>query len=234
MTKRSSDTGFEEHYLSLRMREGRLYSDEAVRHLPEINATHPLKEEWVIRKESCQRLIRYLSRKARPLQILEVGCGNGWLCHQLSKIPQNSITGIDINTTELAQAGRVFPSLRFLSCTLQELENKQAFDVIVFAASFQYFPSVKEVIQACFSHLKKGGEVHILDTHFYAAGEAAEAAERSRAYFASAGFPQMKKFYFHHTLASLEEFGFVMLYNPTKFFNRLFNKTPFPWLRLQT
>ncbi|HET7898410.1 MAG TPA: class I SAM-dependent methyltransferase, partial [Flavisolibacter sp.] len=132
-------TGFEERYLALRRREGRLYSNEEVALLPNIRATHPLKKEWAVRRKSCQRLVRFLKQKKRPLCILEVGCGNGWLCHQLSKIPSSSVTGIDVNETELDQARRVFPSLRFIHADLNIATIQEQFDVIVFAASFQYF-----------------------------------------------------------------------------------------------
>lgn len=232
MNRPADDTSFEEQYLALRRMEGRLYTDEELRQLPEIRATHPLRPEWVIRKRSCRRLVNYLAQKKKALAILEVGCGNGWLCHRLSALPQSRVTGIDINATELAQAKRVFPSLSFVQGTLDQLERKQAFEVIVFAASIQYFQSVQAVLSTCYSLLKEGGEVHVLDTHFYAGNEAAKAAARSQAYFTAKGFPVMQDHYFHHTLQSLEGSRFKIMYDPTRWVNRLFRRGPFPWIRI--
>ena len=151
---------FEEQYISLRRKEGRLYTDEEVKQLPGIRETHPLKNEWAVRKESCRRLVKHLSKKRRPLRILEVGCGNGWLCNQLLKIPQSSVEGIDINATELSQAQRAFPAIRFAATSIESLPAGPTFDAIVFAASFQYFPSPKEILSTCFSLLKKDGEIN--------------------------------------------------------------------------
>jgi len=233
MKKAVDDNGFEEQYLSLRQKEGRLYTDEEVAQLPVIRPTHPLHKEWTLRKESCKRLINYLERKRKPLQILEIGCGNGWLCHQLSKIPACVVTGIDINSKEVEQAKRVFPALTFVYGNPKELAAKPQFDVIVFAASFQYFPSPKEILPVCFSMLKWGGEVHLLDTHFYSEADAMEAGKRSEAYFAEHGYASFQPFYFHHTWSSLNAYQFDVLYQPKQLLNRLFSKSPFPWIRIK-
>src|ERR1043166_8508266 len=105
---------FEENYLLVRQKEDRLYTDEQVKRLPEIEQSHPHYKEWRIRAGSCNRLIQHLSDKKRKLNILDVGCGNGWLCHHLSKIPGGEVAGIDINKTELEQAKRVFDSMEDL------------------------------------------------------------------------------------------------------------------------
>src|SRR6478672_8506579 len=99
---------FEEKYILLRRKEKRLYTDEQVKWLPEIEVSHPHYKEWQARKRSCNKLIQHLGSKRTELNILDVGCGNGWLCHRLSKIPGSSVVGIDINKIELDQAKRVF------------------------------------------------------------------------------------------------------------------------------
>lgn len=230
MKKEPDDTSFEEQYLSLRRKEGRLYSDEEVMALPDIRATHPLKKEWTVRKRSCKRLVAYLKQKKQPLTVLEVGCGNGWLCHRLSAIPYCSVSGCDINRMELAQARRVFPHLTFFYGTPEQLEKKEAYDVVVFAASFQYFLSPEAVLASCFPLLRAGGEVHILDTPFYQEGDLAPAAARSQDYFAASGFPGMQNFYHHHSLTWLKNYRFTVLYRPKILLNRLLGKGPFPWI----
>src|ERR1700689_2775716 len=99
---------FEDLYLAVRQCEKRLYSDEQVRRLPDIDALHIYAEEWKIRKRSSMRLIEYIQKKHRPMRILEVGCGNGWLSAKLSEIPGADVIGLDINQTEISQANRVF------------------------------------------------------------------------------------------------------------------------------
>lgn len=234
MKKAMDKTGFEEQYLSLRQKEGRLYTDEEVAQLPSIRRTHPLYTEWKIRRVSSARLVRYLRRQNKPLHIVEIGCGNGWLCHQLSGIPNSRVTGIDINSKEVEQARRVFPLLQFVYGNPKELEAKPVYDTVVFAASFQYFPSPGEILPVCFSLLKAGGEVHILDTYFYSEAEAGEARKRSEAYFAEHGFAGLQPFYFHHTWASLKPYRYDVLYQPRPLFGLLRTPSPFPWIRIKS
>ena len=76
--------GFEEQYLKIRQKEKRLYADEEVKHLPDIAPWHVHYREWQFRKRSATRLMRYLEKKKRALNMLEVGCGNGWLSAKLA------------------------------------------------------------------------------------------------------------------------------------------------------
>ena len=56
---------FEQLYIDLRCCEKRLYTDEEVTWLPDINEDHIHSKEWKIRKSSCEKLIRYLWNKNR-------------------------------------------------------------------------------------------------------------------------------------------------------------------------
>src|SRR6478609_3338202 len=75
-----------ELYIALREKEGRLVSDEELLKLPEVNAFHIHLKEWRIRKKSCDQLLNYVAKKNRPLKILEIGCGNGWLSNRLASV----------------------------------------------------------------------------------------------------------------------------------------------------
>jgi ubiquinone/menaquinone biosynthesis C-methylase UbiE len=229
------DSLFEKNYLELRWQEKRIYGDEEVRHLPVISSKHPHYQEWQLRQQSCRRLISYLQKKQRPFKILEVGCGNGWLSYQLSKIPGAEVTGADVNFTELQQAGRVFnaePNLQFIYGDIQsEVFEDFKFNVIVFAASIQYFSSLSEIISSAFKLLKPHGEIHILDSHFYERGESITAKKRTEEYYNQLGFPEMTNHYFHHCISELRAFNHKILYKPflfSGFFNR--NSNPFIWV----
>ena len=230
---------FLEQYYLLRRKEGRIYADEEVNKLPEINSQHQHYQEWQIRKRSCQQLLKYLSRKNISLDILEVGCGNGWLSANLSTIPSVSVTGIDLNRVEIKQAQRVFTNignLKFLNCSLDDEEIKhRQFDTIVFAASIQYFSSLTDVLYSTLNILKPDGEIHILDSHFYNKNGVDSARERSANYYRSIGFPEMCQHYFHHSLEDIKLFNYEVLYNPHSFFNRMKKtKNPFPWICVKT
>jgi ubiquinone/menaquinone biosynthesis C-methylase UbiE len=229
--------GFEQLYLLLREKEGRVYSDEEVLQLPNIAKNHPHYDEWQIRKESCNKLKQYLEKRISQPKILEVGCGNGWLANRLAEIPGSKVTGADINFTELQQAVRVFnhiPNLQFIhgGINAEGLEDSK-YDIIVFAASIQYFPSLKEIINPAMRKLKANGEIHIIDTNFYPPGEISAAKERSARYYSDLGFPEMTNHYFHHSTEELNLFQVEFLYLPSLLKRFLNNKNPFPWLRIR-
>jgi ubiquinone/menaquinone biosynthesis C-methylase UbiE len=234
-----TDNGnFEKLYLQLREKEGRIYTDEEVPALPEITETNPHHTEWQMRKQSCQRLTSYLQKKQQALKILEVGCGNGWLSHRLSTIPGSKIIGADINFIEIQQAAKVFrdiPNLHFVYSNIEsEMFEERQFDIILFAASIQYFPSLPEIIAKSMKLLKPNGEIHIIDSHFYQLSELSAARQRSLLYYESAGFPEMANFYFHHCLDDIEHYNYSLLYDPNNLFNKfLRNKSPFPWILIQ-
>jgi ubiquinone/menaquinone biosynthesis C-methylase UbiE len=147
------------------------------------------------------------------------------------------VTGLDINFTELQQAARVFnddPNLVFIHGDLRSgILSDRSFDCIVFAASLQYFPSLKKIVHFTLSYLKPGGEIHITDTHFYRPLEIEAAKRRTVTYYTSLGYPEMADFYFHHSDNDLRPFHHAQLYKPKAVRNRLFgNKDPFPWIRI--
>jgi ubiquinone/menaquinone biosynthesis C-methylase UbiE len=226
---------FSRQYFLLRKKEGRIYSDEEVAALPEIDKQHRYYREWQIRKNSSAELIKYLGNKKRPLQILEIGCGNGWLSAKLSLISSSRVTGIDINTEELNQANRVFRHIKnliFFERSLQdEVISNLRFDIIIFAASIQYFSLLQNILNEAISCLKPGGEVHIIDSHFYNQKDVNDARQRSKEYYNAIGFPEMARQYFHHSFEELRLFRHKMLYKPGSIINRFKkNKSPFHWI----
>ncbi|HEV7780207.1 MAG TPA: methyltransferase domain-containing protein [Chitinophagaceae bacterium] len=214
----SADALFEEKYISLRQKEKRLYTDEELARLPLIEQNNLHYKEWRIRQQSCNRLVNYLGKKKGPLKILEVGCGNGWLSHRLSMVSGTFVTAIDINAFELRQAARVFagvPGLQFIygSIDSPELVNRH-FDIIVFAASIQYFRSLTDTLDHSMLLLKPGGEIHILDSRLYRLGELGPASQRTEKYYNDLGFPEMTGQYFHHCFNELKPFDHKILYKP--------------------
>lgn len=228
---------FSRQYYLLRKTEGRIYSDEEVASLPLINDRHKYFQEWAIRKKSCDKLVKYLADKNEELLILEVGCGNGWLSANLSSISNSRLTGIDINTEELVQAKRVFGkigNLEFINCSLNDaLIETQRFDIIIFAASVQYFSSLKKILTDALDKLNPGGEIHLVDSHFYSQQEVNSARQRTEDYYRSIGFPGMIDHYFHHSMSELEQIDHDILYDPSSLVNRLKkNRNPFYWIRV--
>ena len=224
-------------YLRVREKEGRLYSDQTVARLPDIPADHPLVDEWRARAESANRLAHYIARLPQPPRILELGCGNGWLSRKLASIGGVRVWGLDRGGSELAQAWRLFHASNFAFVNADIFCSPFAphgFDLIVLASVIQYFPDLAALLRPLQKLLMPGGEIHVLDSPLYNENELASARERTRAYYASLGFPEMASYYFHHTVSSLHPFSPRWLYRPrdwqTRYWRRLgWIMPPFAW-----
>jgi len=230
---------FEDLYSNVREKEGRIYPDEIVKNLPRIEAGHPLFLEWETRAGSLHKLEGYLARKAKPLMILEPGCGNGWLSNRLAQNSGCNVYAVDLNRKELEQGARVFShlSLKFIYGNIFEnIFRPASFDLILLASSAQYFPDLNSLLKRLLKLLKQDGEIHIIDTPFYTEESAKDAKRRSMNYYRNLGYPEMAGHYYQHRWAELGEFDYEIKYDPTSYmvkFRRRFLKrivSPFPWI----
>ena len=228
-------------YLRVREKEGRLYSDEEVAQLPSVSNAHPISMEWRARAASAARLTGYLSRRSKPLSILDLGCGNGWLSNLLHR-SGHCVIGLDQNHFELKQAARVFSQQKGLSFLEADVFLSpfvaETFDAILLASVIQYFRDLPVLLSALLRYLKGQGEIHIIDSPLYSDSERDQAANRSLQYYASLGFPQMAEHYFHHRASDLSTFRRKTLYQGrplTLRLNQLLGRfdSPFPWMVIQ-
>jgi len=226
---------FEKQYLKLRKKEERLYSDGIVLQLPDFPKRHQHSKEWMLRRHSYKRFMKYLNQTVSIKNLLEVGCGNGWFINQCAFAAKNA-AGIDINLHELQQASRLFGShkLHFYYWDLftqSPFQNK--FDLIVLNASVQYFEDFLKLTNRLKELLAPDGEIHILDSPFYPESEVEAAKNRSRAYYRKVGFPDMASFYHPHSTSDLRQAGFETLVQGKK--NKLMQllrpDSPFGWHR---
>jgi cyclopropane fatty-acyl-phospholipid synthase-like methyltransferase len=222
-------------YLAVREKEGRLYTDELVRRLPEIPPDHRMRAEWHARARSSQRLTAYLSRLEKGTAILELGCGNGWLSHGIAKATSAEIVGMDRDSPELRQARRVFASQENLGWVVADIFSSPfshgAFDVIVIASAIQYFADLARLVETLSPLLTARGEIHILDSPLYSIDALPAARQRSRQYYESLGFPEMAADYHHHSVEVLRAYRPTWLYSPPS--PPPTNDSPFPWLSLR-
>lgn len=240
-------------YAEVRRREGRWLPDEAVRQLP--HATGPLAGEWRRRKRSFERFLAYCRQMAAqksnaPFRILDLGCGNGWMANRLAENAAWDVWAVDVNAEELAQGARLFgrENLHFGYADLvsrnsvpesmpeTEFRSTGTFDLIVLAAAVQYFPNLIDTINTLKTLLNPGGEIHFLDSPFYADEAAREAArQRSMQYYTEIGVPEMAAFYHHHLWAEVEQAGGENLNNrlAIRVLQKLNRMAPFPWVRVR-
>lgn len=240
-TRASRSPNSADLYFSVRSREGRLFPDSIVASLPDLPLDHPLRSEWLARADSARRLIRYLRGLHRPLTVLDLGCGNGWLSHSLAQLPATRVWGLDRSGPEVFQAARLFggSNTGFLVADIFASPfPAHSFDVIVLASVIQYFPSLPALLLAVRLLLGAAGEIHVIDSPVYSPSDVDAARRRTGAYYTDLGFPEMGAAYFHHTTDSLEEFRPEYLFRPEGIAARLSRRldptvSPFPWIRIR-
>ncbi|MCC4594363.1 class I SAM-dependent methyltransferase [Xanthomonas campestris pv. phormiicola] len=231
---------FERRYLAVRQQEGRVYSDAQVRMLPRPGGALGASHEWRVRAASCRRLLRHLQARGGSGPLLELGCGNGWLSQRLAEGLQREVCGVDVNRTELAQAARVFAASARLSFVAGDIHTlplpPQRFDAVVLPACIQYFADPRALIARLLGLLQDDGELHVIDSPFYAdAAHAQASAARSLRYFTGLGCAELASRYHQHTYAALDGIVVRRLFDPrslrARWLRALRWPQPFfPWL----
>ena len=182
---------FESLYLKVREKEKRIYSDSEVDNLPFIPDSNPHKNEWRLREKSFLRFKDYLKSKNEILNILDLGCGNGWFSGNLTKDFNHKFFCVDINLTELKQAKRVYESekIKFIYADIFNMDfPSDFFNLVILNASVQYFPDLKILFERLFELLTANGEIHIIDSPFYPVEEIQYAKKRTKDYYSSISF----------------------------------------------
>lgn len=233
------DNEFETTYLKVREKENRIYSDGELRNLPFASDSNPHKKEWELRAKSYLRFERYLKSQNIVMNILDLGCGNGWFCGQLSNSFNLNFYCFDINLTELYQGRRVFHSEKVIFIYADIFEAAlpdNSFDIVIINAAIQYFPDLKNLLNRLLPILTDQGEIHIIDSPIYSENEAIKAKQRTKDYYSEMGFTEMIDNYHHHSWEVFRETDYKILYNPRSIINRLkkviSKDSPFPWIKV--
>lgn len=218
----------EQLYYDVRNKEGRIISDDELKQLPFTTADNPYKKEWDIRAENFERFKKFISRKYndKQLEILDVGCGNGWMSHCLNALGHR-VAAVDLNMSELLQAEKVFGGSDTLQWLYADVLNDGfpagKYDIIVLAASCQYFDDITFLTNKLKLLLSPGGCIHLLDSVFYKNNRQNEARQRSIQYYTSLGYASMSEYYFHHSIESLIKNGYKKIYPG------FFSRSPVQW-----
>lgn len=221
---------FEQQYSKVRSMEGRLLSDNEVMSLPNVSSNSPQYVEWKMRAWMLKKFSEYLKNK-QPKNMLDIGCGNGWMTNYLSQFTE-TITGLDVGRTELEQAARCFATekVKFICCSDLSLLQENSFDSIFFAGSLHYFKPNEVFWKTLLNLLKPEGEIHILETQFYSNSEIEGAKSRSEEYYSNLG---VKVDYYNHLSWDVLPENAEVLYRPRRI-SKLFSKkaSPFPWIKI--
>lgn len=178
----SATRQFRTDYAVQRASEGRGHDASELEALPYLSSG-PLARQWQVRARSFDALVRTVLRPAqiarqKPLSILDLGAGCGWLCNRAALAGHNSVA-LDIRDDSvdgLGAAGHYLerkPDLfGRVAASFDELPLASGrFDVAVFNASIHYALDLSGVIHEAARVVRTGGRIVILDSPFYASEE---------------------------------------------------------------
>jgi ubiquinone/menaquinone biosynthesis C-methylase UbiE len=185
--RRSVLERFVHEYEIIRQAEGR-GSEEAAYYLalPFADLSGKRREEWRIRAQSFKTLLAHVVEPLqgeRPMRILDLGAGNGWLSNRLS-LRGNRLVAVDLGVSALDGLGaHIHYDHPFLLLQAEfdrlPLAGRQ-FDLAVFNSSFHYSSHYETTLGEAARMVKVGGKVVIVDTPVYHDGNSGEQMVRER------------------------------------------------------
>lgn len=181
-------------YARLRRDEGRgTGGDAELLALPHL-ARGPLAEQWRVRARTYERFVAAVvsdlsASRGRPLRILDLGAGNGWLCYRVSTLGHQG-TALDVRCDTVDGLGAARPYAGHLQSMFGRVAasfeaiplRPGLFDVALFNASLHYAEDLARALGEARRAVSKGGRIAILDSPFYRRRESGEAmvAEKTR------------------------------------------------------
>jgi SAM-dependent methyltransferase len=168
---------FRQSYGAHRAAEGRGHTGDALLSLPYLK-TGPLARQWAVRARTFDAFLRKVVRpmalsSGRPLDIVDLGAGNGWLSHRLS-IEGHACTAVDIRDDAVDGLGAAGPLLRQarFDCVVAPFDDlplaAKSTDLAVFNAALHYAIDLRATLAEAAHIVRPGGSIAILDSPFYA------------------------------------------------------------------
>jgi 2-polyprenyl-3-methyl-5-hydroxy-6-metoxy-1,4-benzoquinol methylase len=108
------------------------------------------------KRERGQLIGEIIEREAsRPLRILELGCGTGWLCNELSRF--GDVLGVDHSALAIEQASRAFAKPRFAVEDLATWRPSSTYDIVISHEVIEHVRDQRAHVQLAHDALVPGG-----------------------------------------------------------------------------
>lgn len=178
---------FRAEYGAHRAAEGRAHAGAEALTLPYLR-TGPLARQWAVRARSYdafrRRVLAPLAAEVgRPLRILDLGAGNGWLSRRAALAGHRAVA-LDLRDDSVDGLGAaplgLFPRVAASFDALPLRDG--SFDLAVFNAALHYALDLAVVLAEAARVVRPGGRVAVVDSPFYRREEAGAAmvAEKRR------------------------------------------------------
>lgn len=185
MTTASMQRQFRTEYGAHRAAEGRAMDRESLLQMPYVT-NGPFARQWAIRACTFDAFVRRVmtpmaQEVGRPLRLLDLGAGNGWLSWRASLAGHHAVA-VDLrdDTVDGLGAGQVYvehlvaPFGRIVGSFESVPLAHDSVDVVVFNASLHYALDLGAAMREAHRMACAGGRIVILDSPFYARNEDGE------------------------------------------------------------
>lgn len=162
---------------SLLEREARFWD----RHEEAIDALYARPHDWRLAPKIADRIVapklryikRVLRRHRRELaSVLDIGCGNGWLCNGISQRYRIRTHGVDLSAKKIAAARAdartkgVEALATFYAGDVMQLELPEKVDLLTAQGSLHHFPDLERQLPLMVERfLKPGGLMLFVEPH---------------------------------------------------------------------
>jgi SAM-dependent methyltransferase len=191
-------------YEFIRAAEGRGSSQsEYYLKLPYADISGRNGDQWAIRAHTFQAMERCVlaplaKLNKRPLRILDLGAGNGWMSYRLA-LRSHRPVAVDLLTNDqdgLGAASHYSRQIQPLFPRVQADLNRlpfasSVFDLVIFNASFHYSENYQSTFAEALRCTGPGGRIVIADTPWYAEEQSGKrmVEEKHKRFMATYGFP---------------------------------------------
>jgi SAM-dependent methyltransferase len=186
---------FLRQYRIVREREGRRTAPERRAALPDVPKLDPHADEWSIRRQSYTHLLgRGLFNSSRPLHVLDLGAGNGWLSHRLTVLGHHvvALDELDDDADGLG-ACRDYPAqFPAVQADFDRLPFEPGqFDVVLFNGSLHYSSDPMSTLAEAMRMLTRRGAIAVIDSPMFADDRDGQrmVSDMMRSLQAAHGFP---------------------------------------------
>ena len=191
---------FRREYETVRLAEGRGEANpDYYRALPYRDLTGRMAEDWKIRAASCDALVEKVvspleQRLKRPLRILDLGAGNGWLSNRLALLG-HAVAAVDLADNDFDGLGcfryyaSAFVPVQAEFDHLPFLDGSA--DLVIFNASLHYSVDYSVTLSEAYRVACAPGLLAVMDSPVYTdqASGARMVQERQREFEKKYGFP---------------------------------------------
>jgi SAM-dependent methyltransferase len=165
---------FVRQYRVVRQREGRRPSSpDYYRRLPSVAPGDPHAKDWQIRRETYHHLLGHvLAAGPRPLHVLDLGAGSGWLSHRLAALGHRlvAVDAIDDEVDGLGATRHYATGFASVQADFDALPFALGqFDLVVFNGSLHYAADTAATLERAHRVLAPGGALVVMDSPMFRA-----------------------------------------------------------------